>query len=109
MGDDELDELRRRKLAELQQQAAGEEARNARDAEARGQKDMILRQILEPEARERLERVRIARPEVAQSLEDQLVVLYQQGRIRGKINDELLRDFLARVAPKQRDIKIERR
>jgi programmed cell death protein 5 len=109
MGDDELENLRRRKLAELQQQAAQDEDRRARDAEVRGQIDTILRQILEPEARERLERVRIARPEVAASLESQLVSLYQQGRVRGKINDDLLREFLARVTPKTRDIKIERR
>ena len=67
------------------------------------------RGILEPAAAERLTRVKMARPEVAASLEDQLVVLAQQGRLRTKVNDEMMRQFLARVAPKTRDIKIERK
>ncbi len=113
MGDDELAEIRRRKLSEIQAQAQADEGVRARDAAARedaeAQKATVLRAILDPEARERLARVRMARPEVAVSLENQLVALYQQGRIRGTINDDLLKQFLARVTPKSRDINIERR
>lgn len=113
MGDDELEELRRRKMAQLQEQAVAEQQVSAQAAaqaaQERAAKDMVLRQILEPEARERLERVRLTRPEVAESLENQLVVLAQQGRLQRKVDDEMLRQLLARVAPKSRDIKIERR
>jgi programmed cell death protein 5 len=116
MNDDELEELRRRRLAELQnQQAQGGDEQAARaEAEAQrqqweAQKAKVLRTVLEPEARERLTRVRLARPDVAESLESQLVALHQQGRLRGKINDELLKQFLQRVTPKSRDISIERR
>ena len=113
MVDDELEELRRRKLAELQRGAGHDAEADAREAAAReqfeAQKAQVLRSILEPEARERLARVKMARPDVAASLENQLVALYQQGRIRGLINDELLKQFLARVTPKSRDINIERR
>ena len=113
MGDDELEELRRRKMAELQRGAQQDAAREAQEAAAReqyeSQKATILRAILEPEARERLARVRMARPEVAESLEAQLVQLYQQGRIRGMIDDALLKQFLARVTPKPRDINIHRK
>jgi programmed cell death protein 5 len=109
MGDDELAELRRRKLAEIQAQAQSQEEQARVKESVDAQKQMVLRAILEPEARERLARVRMARPEVAESLENQLFVLAQQGRIRGKINDDLLREFLARVSPKSKDIKIERR
>jgi programmed cell death protein 5 len=107
--DAQLDELRRRKLAELQQQAASEQQAQGARAEAAAQRDVILRAILEPEARERLTRVRMARPEIAESLEQQLVSLYQQGRVQRRIDDETLRQLLARVAPKQRDTTIERR
>jgi len=111
--DDELEALRRRKRAELQAQAEQEHAQATQQEAARAQyeaqKASILRSILEPAAAERLTRVRIARPDVAASLEDQLVALVQQGRLRGKVNDELMRQFLARVAPKSRDIKIERK
>jgi programmed cell death protein 5 len=107
--DEQLEELRRRKLAELQQQAQSDQAAAQQRATADAQKDAVLRAILEPEARERLVRVRMARPEVAESLENQLLLLYQQGRIRNRVDDATLRDLLARVAPKSREPTIERR
>lgn len=110
MDDDaQLEELRRRKLAELQAQAQGDQAQAAARAEANAQRDAVMRAILEPEARERLTRVRMARPEVAEALENQLLMLYQQGRVRQRIDDETLRQLLARVAPKSRETTIERR
>lgn len=110
MDDDaQLDELRRRKMAELQAQAQNSEAQAAARAEANAQKEVVLRAILEPEARERLTRVRMARPDVAESLENQLLVLYQQGRVQRRIDDETLRQLLARVTPKSRETTIERR
>lgn len=110
MDDDaQLEELRRRKLAELQAQARDDQAQAAVRAEANAQKEAVLRAILEPEARERLVRVRMARPDIAESLENQLLMLYQQGRVRTRIDDATLRELLARVAPKSRDTTIERR
>lgn len=110
--DDDLEELRRRKMQELQRQSHNDQAAAAREQAAReqqeAQKEAIMRQILEPEARERLARVRLARPEIAESLEQQLVALVQQGRIRGTINDNLLKQFLARVTPKTREPNIKR-
>jgi programmed cell death protein 5 len=110
MDDDQaLEELRRRKLAELQAQAGQQEQQAVARAEQNAQKEVILRAILEPEARERLTRVRMARPEIAESLENQLIMLYQQGRVQRRIDDETLRQLLGRVTPKQRDTTIERR
>ena len=114
MADDaELEELRRRKMAELQASAAQSQAEQAANAQAHAQQDAakraILRQILTEEARARLTRLAMARPEVASSVEDQLVYLAQSGRVRGQIDDATLRDLLARIVPAKRDIKIERR
>lgn len=109
MADDELEELRRRKLAEIQQQAQSEQAQSAQRADAQAQRDVVMRAILEPEARERLVRVRMARPDVADALENQLLQLYQAGRIQRRIDDDTLRDLLARVTPKTRETTIERR
>lgn len=109
MDDSELDDLRRRKLAELQQQAQSDQAQAQQRASVDAQKENILRSILEPEARERLVRVKMARPDVAESLENQIINLYQQGRIRARIDDATLRELLARVAPKSRESTIERR
>jgi len=51
----------------------------------------------------------MARPDVADALESQLLALYQGGRIQRRIDDDTLRDLLARVTPKSRETTIERR
>lgn len=114
MDDAELEELRRRRMAEMQSQAAGQDPQQAAaqaqaHAQAEAAKENILRAILEPEARERLTRVRMARPDIAGAVENQLIALYQQGRIRQRIGDETLRELLHRMTPKGREPTIERR
>jgi len=110
---DELEELRKKRLQELQQQAISEEDIQQRQAEQQKnyeeQKKQLLRSILTPKARERLGRIKIARPEVVESIEQQLLILAQQGRLKTKINDEQLQGLLSQVMPKKRDIKIQRR
>ena len=110
--DEELEKLRRKRLQELQQQAALQESleeEELRRQEFEEQKKMILRSILTADARERLGRIKIARPEVAENIENQLILLAQQGQLKNKINDEQLRMLLSKVIPKKRDIKIRRR
>ena len=115
MDDAELDELRRRRMAEMQSQSQqGQDPQQAaiaaqQQAGQEAAKENVLRAILEPEARERLVRVRMARPDIAGAVEQQLLVLYQQGRIRQKIDDATLRELLARMTPKGREPTIERR
>lgn len=110
MADDtELDELRRRKLAELQsiqnQAVAQEQQSQAMEA----QRQLILRQVLTPDARERLGRLKTAYPDIAASVEQQLILLAQSGRVAGPIDDASLKMILSRVVPRKRDIRIERR
>ena len=110
--EDDLEEIKKKKLLELQQQqmlsqeVAEEEARKE---EFDKQKQAILRALLTTEARERLGRIKIARPEIAESIENQLILLAQSGRLKNKINDEQLRGLLAKILPKKRDIKITRK
>lgn len=73
------------------------------------QKQMLLRQITTPEARERLARVKLSRPDVAGVVEDQILSLGASGRLDRIIDDEMMRMLLDRLIPKKREIKIERR
>jgi len=107
--DQELDAIRRRRMAEITQQAQQQVAAEAQARQVASQRQSILRQILTPEARERLGRIELAYPEVAESVESQLIALAQSGRVQSQIDDRTLQDILRRVVPKKRDIKIERR
>ncbi|HEY7588353.1 MAG TPA: DNA-binding protein [Thermoplasmata archaeon] len=105
----ELDAIRRRKLAELQQIQGQAVAQQQAREQFEAQKQMILRQILTPEARERLGRIELAYPELTESIENQLIALAQSGRVQRVIDDASLRQILERLIPRRREIKIERR
>jgi len=113
MGDDELNELRRRRMEDLQrqreQQGAMEEERARQQQQQDAQIHMILMQILEPEARERLNTIKLTRPDFARAVEQQLVILAQSGRLRGKISDEMLKNLLTQLMPQKKDYKITRK
>jgi|Deesub1362A_J573_1020465.scaffolds.fasta_scaffold05361_3 programmed cell death protein 5 len=108
--DRELEEIKRRKLQELMRQQAAAEDEERRRAQEEAQRQAILRQILTPEARERLARVKMAHPQLAVAIENQLIYLAQMGRLAGrKITDEELKAILARMSSRKREIRIERR
>lgn len=107
--EDEIELIRQKKLQDLlaRQQNAAIEEEQMRQREAA--KQNLMRQILTPQARERLANLRIARPELVESVENQLIMLAQSGRINQQIDDKTLRELLRKIAPKKREIKIERR
>jgi len=110
--DEELEELKRRKLQQLQEQSALQDNMQEQEKQQEQfekQKKQILRKILTNEARERLGRIKIARPEIVESIENQLIMLVQQGQINQKIDDKQLVMLLKKIMPKKRDIKIKRR
>ena len=107
---DDIEAIRKKKLRDLQQQAVSqEEFQEEQQKEFDDQKKQILRAILNDDARERLGRIKAARPELAENLERQLIMLSQSGRLKNKINDEQLRELLGKILPKKRDITIRRR
>ncbi len=110
MADDtELEALRQRKLQELQVRAQQEAMAQEQSKQLDAQRAMLMRQILTPEARERLANLRMTRPDLVEHVENQLVMLVQSGRVTDKIDDYTLRQLLRRIMPAKREIKIERR
>lgn len=113
--DEELARLRQKKLAEMQQDALAQQqqeaALQAQKEQFEAKKQAILRQILSPEARSRLENIRMVRPQFAESIEMQLIQLAQSGQLRGQIpmSDQQLKQILARVTRgKKKDFRIRR-
>ena len=109
MEDPEMEAIRQRRMAELQQQAQSQASQQEQAQRMEAQKQGVLRQILTPEARDRLANIRLANPQMAESVEMQLIQLAQSGRLRGVIDDTMLRNILAQIAPQRREITIERR
>ena len=110
--DDDLEALRKKKLLELQQQITSQKALEEQEAsqeEFKQQKKSVLRYILTSDARERLTRIKIARPELGELIENQLIVLAQTGKLQNKINDQQFRRLLSQILPEKRDTKIRRR
>ncbi|HDD57055.1 MAG TPA: DNA-binding protein [Thermoplasmatales archaeon] len=108
--DDELEEIKKKKLEQLRQQIEYQKAIEEEEEEQIGEeRKKILSYILTSEARQRLARIRMARPEFAQTIENQLILLVQSGRLQHKITDEELKDLLSRIASRKREIKIRRR
>lgn len=83
--DEELDAIRRRRLEELKQQAAQQQITEAQQKEYVDQKYQLMRKILSQEGRQRLENIRIVKPQFAEQIEIQLIQLFQAGRLKGAI------------------------
>ena len=109
MGDDELSEIRKRRMAQLQQQAGDQQEELERQQRQKQQIQMVLMQVLEPDARERLNTIKITKPEFAGAGEQQLIALAQSGRLKAKITDSQLKELLRQLAPKKRDYSITRK
>lgn len=115
--DSELAELRKRRLREMQemqmrQGPSLEASYAAQQAEAErreSERAEILRRLLTPEARERLGRIRLAKPDVAAAVEQQVISLAASGRLQRQIDDATLRALLERLMPERREIHITRR
>ncbi len=106
--EEELEDLRRRRLLELQQRLAREQQRVQAQQQVELQKQALLRRILTPDARQRLTNLKMVKPEFAEQLELQLIQLAQQGRINIPLNDEQLKEILAKLQSGRREIKIRR-
>ena len=106
MNDRELEELRQRRLQEMQaqaeQQLAQEQERVAIEAQVQG----ALRQLMSAEAKERLAQVRVARPEIAKAVEQRIMALARDGELTALIDDATLQKMLTPLS-RRRKTKIE--
>ncbi len=108
MAEDELEELRKRKLLALQQRLAEEQQQAQMERQMEQQKQVLLRKILTPEARQRLTNLKMVRPDFTNQLELQLIQLAQQGKLPIPLADEQLKQILVQLQTQKRETKIRR-
>jgi programmed cell death protein 5 len=93
----ELEEIRRRKLEEYRKrlEESYDEERKRKEFELK--KEEILRKILTPEARNRINTVKLVKPELINQLELQLMQLALAGKIKEPLTDEQVKELLRSI------------
>ncbi|KAJ9497761.1 hypothetical protein H2202_006794 [Exophiala xenobiotica] len=80
---------------EQRRQAASINVLSKQETEARSS---ILTQILEPEAADRLGRIRMVKESRATDVENRLIMLARSGQLRAKVTEDQLKDMLASLS-----------
>ncbi|WP_439027575.1 DNA-binding protein [Haloarchaeobius sp. DT45] len=112
--DDEIERLRQEKMEKLreqQQQGQGQadaEAQEAMQEQAEAQKQALLRQYLTDGARQRLNSVKMSKPQFGEQVEQQIIALARSGRVQGKIDEAKMKDLLRELKPDSKSFNIRR-
>ncbi|MFC7019304.1 MULTISPECIES: DNA-binding protein [Haloarcula] len=110
--EEELEELRQKKMEQLKEQQSEEgdaEAQQAAQEQAEAQKKAILRQHLSDGARKRLNTVKMSKPEIGEQVEQQIVSLARAGRLGEQIDEEKMKQLLSELTPDSKSFDIKRR
>ncbi|XP_041727423.1 programmed cell death protein 5 isoform X1 [Coregonus clupeaformis] len=126
MADDELEAIRRQRMAELQSKHGslswnqmnpgdssndqqGQQEAKQRETEMR---NSMLAQVLDQSARARLSNLALVKPEKAKAVENYLIQMARMGQLGGKISETGLIDILEKVSQqteKKTTVKFNRR
>ncbi|KAI3377108.1 hypothetical protein L3Q82_000307 [Scortum barcoo] len=101
MADDELEAIRRQRMAELQAKH-GDSSNNQQAEEAKQRetdmRNSILAQVLDQSARARLSNLALVKPEKANAVENYLIQMARFGKLGGKISESGLIEILEKVS-----------
>jgi programmed cell death protein 5 len=108
MSDDELEQIRRRKLSSMQNRMNDEQRQSQAEQQMEAQKQALLKQILSPEARERLNNLKMVKAEFIEQIELQLIQMAQTGKLPIPLSDDQLKQILIQLQSRKRETKIRR-
>ncbi|XP_001352538.1 programmed cell death protein 5 [Drosophila pseudoobscura] len=121
MSDGDLDALRAQRMSQMQSQIGGgggndAEKQQAQQEQMRAQEEMkhsILSQVLDQQARARLNTLKVSKPEKAQMFENMVIRMAQMGQLRGKLDDaqfvSILESINAQMPQSKSTVKYDRR
>jgi len=116
MGDDELAQIRAKRMAELQAMQGGgggggaaqkQQQQEERMKQMEDMKNGILSQVLTQEARARLNTIMVAKPDKGKQVEAMLCQMAQTGQLGGKLGEKDLKDLLERFSSQQSSSKVK--
>jgi len=113
MGDDELAAIRERRMAEMQAMGGGggageqQKKRQEQMEQMENMKNGILSQVLDQEARARLNTIKLTKPEKGQQVEAMLCQMAQTGQLGGKMGEKDLKSLLERMSTGQASNKVK--
>jgi len=105
---DELEELKKRRLMELQREQEEQSLENAQLQQQVQQLEAAVKSVMTREALERLGNIKAANPEKALQAMVIMAQLVQAGQVE-VVDDALLKSILQKITPKKREINIKRK
>ncbi|KAG6556728.1 hypothetical protein Mapa_001671 [Marchantia paleacea] len=109
MDDPELAAIRQRRMQEMMAKSGGgaggsfpqnkeqQDAQEEQKREAEERRQMMLARVLSSEARERLSRIALVKPDKARGVEDLILRSAQYGQITEKVSEERLISLLEQI------------
>ncbi len=76
------------------------------EKQERAAREQMLRVVFTTEARERLSNIRMIKPDLATSIENQIFQLAASGKLRSQVTDDDLKKMLESVQRPKREFKI---
>jgi programmed cell death protein 5 len=108
MSDDELDQIRKRKLSSMQRRVSDEQRQSQAEQQLDAQKQALLAKILTPEARQRLNNLKMVKQEFTENIEMQLIEMAQTGKLPIPLSDAQLKSILIQLQSRKRETTIRR-
>jgi programmed cell death protein 5 len=93
--------MQNRRMSDEQRQAQAEQ-------QVEAQKQALLGKILAPEARQRLNNLKMVKQEFAEQIELQLIEMAQTGKLPIPLADVQLKQILVQLQSRKRETKIRR-
>jgi programmed cell death protein 5 len=101
----EEDEIKKRLLQQHMHQLQQEQMQQMEET-----LKVVMQQILEPDARERLFNLKMIKPEMALQLQAYLAQLYQSGQLKSKVSEKQLIAILQKLgASERKEFRIRRK
>jgi len=108
MEDQDLEQIRQKRMAEMraqygqQKQQASKPQKEKEEEEAKKveaeRRAMMLAQLLEPAARERLNRIALVKPDKVRAVEDMIINAAQRGQLQAKVDEPKLIQLLEQIS-----------